>query len=151
MSRSQLGMLTGMVFGGGERSRRVVDFAWSCAGVIVIFPPQNFYPRTMSNPPPSTSFLPLDALFNNPLFAGGLGLAGLGAVAALGRRSVIQGTFPQRCLCRRIEAPGCIVLTSPRSLTNKATSTHRYAGPIPLFLPHCRGRLDIVPVRSEQC
>jgi chaperone BCS1 len=45
----------------------------------------------MSNPPLSTSFLPLDALFNNPLFAGGLGLAGLGAAAALARRTAIQG------------------------------------------------------------
>ncbi|RFU25111.1 hypothetical protein B7463_g11225, partial [Scytalidium lignicola] len=43
-------------------------------------------------PPPdsSSSFLPLDALFNNPLFAGGIGLAGLGAAAALARRTAIQ-------------------------------------------------------------
>lgn len=44
----------------------------------------------MSNPPPPRSFLPLDSLFENPLFAGGLGLAGLGAAAALGRRWVIK-------------------------------------------------------------
>ena len=44
----------------------------------------------MSNPPASTSFLPLDALFNNPLFAGGVGLASLGAAAALARRGVIR-------------------------------------------------------------
>ena len=45
----------------------------------------------MSNPQPSTSFLPLDALFNNPLFAGGVGLASIGAAAAIGRRAVIRG------------------------------------------------------------
>jgi len=39
----------------------------------------------------STSLIPLDALFNNPVFAGGIGLAGLGAAAALARRSAIQG------------------------------------------------------------
>ncbi|KAH8801758.1 mitochondrial chaperone BCS1 [Xylogone sp. PMI_703] len=38
----------------------------------------------------SSSFLPLDTLFNNPLFAGGIGLAGLGAAAALARRTAIQ-------------------------------------------------------------
>lgn len=50
-------------------------------------------PTTMSTiePTPSTSFLPLDALFNNPLFAGGVGLAGLGAAAAVARRTVIRG------------------------------------------------------------
>ncbi|RDL42320.1 Uncharacterized protein BP5553_02299 [Venustampulla echinocandica] len=49
----------------------------------------------MSNPTSTssaaTSFLGIDALFNNPLFAGGIGLAGLGAAAALARRSAIQG------------------------------------------------------------
>lgn len=49
----------------------------------------------MSSPPPPssppTSILSLDALFDNPLFAGGIGLAGLGAAAALARRSAIQG------------------------------------------------------------
>jgi len=39
------------------------------------------------------SFLPfdLDVLFENPVFAGGAGLAGLGAVAAIARRSAIRG------------------------------------------------------------
>ncbi|TVY68993.1 Mitochondrial chaperone BCS1 [Lachnellula suecica] len=50
----------------------------------------------MSNPPippatPTTSLLSLDALFDNPVFAGGFGLAGLGAAAALARRGAIQG------------------------------------------------------------
>jgi len=49
----------------------------------------------MASKPPitstSSSFLPLDALFDNPVFAGGIGLAGLGAAAALARKSVIQG------------------------------------------------------------
>jgi chaperone BCS1 len=38
----------------------------------------------------STSFLPLDVLFQNPVFAGGIGLASLGAGAALLRRGVLQ-------------------------------------------------------------
>jgi hypothetical protein len=42
-------------------------------------------------PPPPRPLLSLDALFDNPVFAGGIGLAGLGAAAALGRRYVIQG------------------------------------------------------------
>jgi len=37
------------------------------------------------------SILGLDALFNNPVFAGGIGLAGLGAAAAFGRRAVVRG------------------------------------------------------------
>jgi len=49
----------------------------------------------MASKPPaistSSSFLPLDVLFDNPVFAGGIGLAGLGAAAALARKSVIQG------------------------------------------------------------
>lgn len=40
---------------------------------------------------PSKSLLPLDTLFDNPVFAGGVGLAGLGAAAAIARRSLIQG------------------------------------------------------------
>ncbi|KAF8857836.1 hypothetical protein BDZ45DRAFT_714766 [Acephala macrosclerotiorum] len=44
----------------------------------------------MSDPTSTTSFLPLDALFNNPLFAGGIGLAGLGAAAAVARRTAIR-------------------------------------------------------------
>ena len=41
--------------------------------------------------PPQTSIFSLDALFDNPVFAGGIGLAGLGAAAALGRRWAVQG------------------------------------------------------------
>ena len=43
--------------------------------------------------PTSTAkaFLPLDTLFENPVFAGGIGLAGLGAAAAIARKSIIQG------------------------------------------------------------
>ncbi|KAK4144741.1 mitochondrial chaperone BCS1 [Dichotomopilus funicola] len=49
-------------------------------------------PLSQSSPSPSThSFLGLDALFTNPVFAGGIGLAGLGAAAAFGRRAVISG------------------------------------------------------------
>ena len=44
----------------------------------------------METPPPS-SFLPLETLLNNPVFAGGIGLGGLGLAAAFARRSVIQG------------------------------------------------------------
>lgn len=45
----------------------------------------------MAQPAPSKSFLPLDTLFDNPVFAGGVGIAGLGAAAALARRATIQG------------------------------------------------------------
>lgn len=38
-----------------------------------------------------TSIFQLDTLFNNPLFAGGLGLAGLGAAAAFARSSAVRG------------------------------------------------------------
>ncbi|KAL2015484.1 hypothetical protein VTK56DRAFT_5373 [Thermocarpiscus australiensis] len=41
--------------------------------------------------PAAPSILGLDALFNNPVFAGGIGLAGLGAAAAFGRRALISG------------------------------------------------------------
>jgi chaperone BCS1 len=40
---------------------------------------------------PPSSFLPLDALLNNPVFAGGIGLGGLGLAAAFARRSAVQG------------------------------------------------------------
>ncbi|KAA8567336.1 hypothetical protein EYC84_010366 [Monilinia fructicola] len=39
----------------------------------------------------TASLTTLDALFNNPVFAGGIGLAGLGASAAIGRRFMILG------------------------------------------------------------
>jgi len=54
----------------------------------------------MSNPSSTASFLPLDALFNNPLFAGGVGLAGLGAAAAVARRGAIRsaGIIKRRLL-----------------------------------------------------
>ncbi|KAK4193487.1 BCS1 N terminal-domain-containing protein [Podospora australis] len=46
-------------------------------------------------PPPASggshSILPFDTLFTNPVFAGGLGLASLGAAAAFGRRAFIRG------------------------------------------------------------
>lgn len=48
----------------------------------------------MTNPQPTPSLSALlspDALFGNPLFAGGMGLAGLGAAAAFGRRLAISG------------------------------------------------------------
>ena len=48
----------------------------------------------MSTPEPSagiSSLLNINALFDNPLFAGGIGLASLGAAAALARRGVITG------------------------------------------------------------
>ena len=41
--------------------------------------------------PARSSILGLDALFTNPVFAGGIGLAGLGAAAAFGRRALISG------------------------------------------------------------
>ncbi|KAH8885073.1 hypothetical protein GQ53DRAFT_751370 [Thozetella sp. PMI_491] len=46
---------------------------------------------TTTPPPAASSLLGLDALFSNPVFAGGIGLAGLGAAAAFGRRAVISG------------------------------------------------------------
>ncbi|KAL2264380.1 hypothetical protein VTK26DRAFT_4848 [Humicola hyalothermophila] len=51
-------------------------------------------PLAATTPAPAAappSFLGLDALFNNPVFAGGMGLAGLGAAAAFGRRALISG------------------------------------------------------------
>jgi len=42
-------------------------------------------------PSGAASLFDLNALFDNPLFAGGVGLAGLGAAAALGRRGLISG------------------------------------------------------------
>ncbi|KAJ5047066.1 uncharacterized protein L3040_002910 [Drepanopeziza brunnea f. sp. 'multigermtubi'] len=61
----------------------------------------------MSDPPTSTastSLLPIDALFNNPLFAGGVGLAGLTAAAAVARKGVIRGAgLVRRRLLSRVE------------------------------------------------
>jgi chaperone BCS1 len=49
-------------------------------------------PTGPSRPPTSlSSILNLDTLFENPLFAGGIGLAGLGAAAAFARRAAISG------------------------------------------------------------
>ncbi|KAK3299998.1 BCS1 N terminal-domain-containing protein [Chaetomium fimeti] len=48
-------------------------------------------PPPPSPSPSAPSFLGLDALFTNPVFAGGIGLAGLGAAAAFGRRALISG------------------------------------------------------------
>ncbi|KAK3694295.1 BCS1 N terminal-domain-containing protein [Podospora appendiculata] len=44
-----------------------------------------------SSTPPSPSLFGLDVLFSNPVFAGGMGLAGLGAAAAFSRRAAIRG------------------------------------------------------------
>lgn len=56
----------------------------------------------MSNPsaPTISSILSLDALFNNPLFAGGIGLASLGAAAALARKGAMRtsGLIKRRLL-----------------------------------------------------
>ncbi|KAM4067001.1 ATPase family associated with various cellular activities (AAA) domain-containing protein [Hirsutella rhossiliensis] len=43
----------------------------------------------MSTPSPPSSLFSLDALFDNPLFAGGIGLASLGAAAAFARKGAI--------------------------------------------------------------
>ncbi|KAK5663675.1 hypothetical protein OQA88_4106 [Cercophora sp. LCS_1] len=45
----------------------------------------------LQTPVTAQSILGLDVLFNNPVFAGGIGLAGLGAAAAFGRRAAIGG------------------------------------------------------------
>ena len=44
-----------------------------------------------TTPTSAKSLLPLDVLFDNPVFAGGIGLAGLGAAAALGRKGIVSG------------------------------------------------------------
>ncbi|OBU01461.1 hypothetical protein VE01_00072 [Pseudogymnoascus verrucosus] len=52
----------------------------------------------------SSSFLPLDTLFSNPLFAGGLGLASLGYAATLARRVAIRsGALLKRRLLVSLE------------------------------------------------
>ncbi|KAK3329363.1 BCS1 N terminal-domain-containing protein [Apodospora peruviana] len=66
---------------------------------------QDSFPLVLPTPPtPGTgqqgqpaplapsSLFNLDALFKNPVFAGGIGLAGLGAAATIGRRALIRGT-----------------------------------------------------------
>jgi chaperone BCS1 len=52
--------------------------------------PQQTMSTTPSQPP---SIFHLDELFNNPLFAGGLGLAGLGAAAAIARKASVRAAF----------------------------------------------------------
>ncbi|KAK4116907.1 hypothetical protein N656DRAFT_765776 [Canariomyces notabilis] len=54
-------------------------------------PPPSPLPSLGQPPPPAPSIFGLDALFHNPVFAGGIGLAGLGAAAAFGRRALIAG------------------------------------------------------------
>ncbi|ERS96005.1 hypothetical protein HMPREF1624_07540 [Sporothrix schenckii ATCC 58251] len=56
-------------------------------------PPSAVSAVSSASPPPATSssFFNLDTLFENPVFAGGIGLAGLGAAAAAGRRGLIAG------------------------------------------------------------
>ncbi|KOS22236.1 Mitochondrial chaperone BCS1 [Escovopsis weberi] len=44
----------------------------------------------MSDPTPSSAPLSLNALFDNPLFAGGIGLASLGAAAAFARKGLLS-------------------------------------------------------------
>ena len=41
--------------------------------------------------PTAKSILPLETLFENPVFAGGIGLAGLGVAAQIGRKSIVRG------------------------------------------------------------
>ncbi|KAG9240018.1 BCS1 N terminal-domain-containing protein [Calycina marina] len=55
---------------------------------------------TSPSPAPPASWLPLDLLFDNPVFAGGAGLAGLGAAAAISRKLVGTGvsTLKRRLL-----------------------------------------------------
>jgi chaperone BCS1 len=49
-----------------------------------------FLAAMSASPRQPSSIFSLDALFENPLFAGGIGLAGLGAAAALGRRGAVR-------------------------------------------------------------
>ncbi|SPO04262.1 probable BCS1 protein precursor [Cephalotrichum gorgonifer] len=48
------------------------------------------------SPTQSGSIFNIDALFDNPLFAGGVGLAGLGAVAATARKGLVVGVTAAR-------------------------------------------------------
>lgn len=85
----------------------------------------------------TTSILPLDVLFQNPVFAGGIGLASLGAAAAILRRSAIQGaSLVKRRLLVDVEISkqdpsypwlmGWITLhqSPPGFLTSKLTRIH---------------------------
>ncbi|KAK3942127.1 BCS1 N terminal-domain-containing protein [Diplogelasinospora grovesii] len=69
--------------------------AETCFASLETFKPPSHVGLTMSADPqtPLTaqSILGLDVLFSNPVFAGGIGLAGLGAAAAFARRGVISG------------------------------------------------------------
>jgi len=57
---------------------------------------------SLATTPPSP--LNFDALFGNPVFAGGIGLAGLGAAAAFGRRAIISGaSFIRRQMLVNVE------------------------------------------------
>lgn len=54
--------------------------------------------------PTSSSWLPFDVLFDNPVFAGGAGLAGLGAAAAVTRKFVgVGATSLKRRLLINVE------------------------------------------------
>lgn len=62
------------------------------ASMVHSTPPATITPAQL--PPsmvPSGLPLNLDTLFSNPLFAGGIGLAGLGAVAAFARKGTVRG------------------------------------------------------------
>lgn len=57
-------------------------------------------PSSAAPPKTLASLLDLDVLFNNPLFAGGIGLAGLGAAAAVARKGAVRagGLIKRRLL-----------------------------------------------------
>ncbi|CAL3963487.1 hypothetical protein PZA11_001092 [Diplocarpon coronariae] len=86
------------------------------------------------------SVLNLDVLFNNPVFAGGIGLAGLGTAAAIARKGVIRGaSLIQRRLLCSIEVSkqdasynwilAWLTLSRPQSgyLASKLTRIHDYS------------------------
>ncbi|ROT36747.1 mitochondrial chaperone BCS1 [Sodiomyces alkalinus F11] len=51
---------------------------------------------TAAQSAPASSLLNINALFDNPLFAGGIGLASIGAVAAFGRKGLIMAAGAAR-------------------------------------------------------
>ncbi|KAL1891808.1 Complex III assembly protein translocase and chaperone [Ceratocystis pirilliformis] len=53
-------------------------------------------PPNAPSPGSPSSFLQLDHLLDNPVFAGGAGLAGIGAIAAFGRRGIVSGAHALR-------------------------------------------------------